>query len=154
MPHDRPGLTPRLLEDAYAFNEARDQYEAWHLSTFKVPHTPPPPPPSTTRGRPRKPKVTIICPRCGASRTTGRNTACDPFALCRQCQAALIPLVPKEHRRRGVATAEGYRIARQLEVRAAGTGGLSPAERTARYRARQAARKRQQRASRPTGGAE
>ena len=113
----RPGLTARLLEEAYALDAARDAYVAWHWRRFQEPPPAPvlPLPPLLPGGR-RTPKPAIICPRCGASRTTGNGTAHNPLALCRACQAALLPLVPREHRRRGFATAEGYRLARRREL--------------------------------------
>ena len=111
----RPVMPDRLLVEAYAFDEAWDSYIAWHWDRFKaapvsleraVREAPP--------ARPCKPR-TGPCPRCAQPRTLGPTTRRDASVVCRRCQRDLLPLVPDAERRRGCATAEGYRLALAAE---------------------------------------
>lgn len=114
---ERARLTPALYEEAVAFDAARDAFHEWHVGRFRERpplYTPPLPPGQKTPAA----RFLCICPRCGASRRIGTSggrggsiAQHDPLKLCRKCQVVLLPFVPKEHRRRGTATAAGYAAA-------------------------------------------
>lgn len=148
MTHRGDLVTDAAWEEAHAFDAARTSYHAWHWAHFK--RTPDPPKPPRGVSPPpsheeRYPKRFGICPRCGVSRHLGPGTRQNPLSPCRTCQKALLPLVPKEHRRRGFATTEGFTIAfaTERESRHASTG--SP---TRRRRVDDPERKRRERAER------